>query len=110
MPDEENSPFEIDRTVHEPARLAILTILSACARADFTFLQRATGLSKGNLSVQLTRLEDEGLVSIEKVIQQKKSLTTAEISEHGRQELSRYWATMQEIQQRGVVGRLNSTA
>jgi hypothetical protein len=59
---------EIDRQVHEPARLAILTVLSACERADFLFLERATGLTRGNLSVQLSRLEEAGLIEIEKTI------------------------------------------
>ena len=47
----------LNRTVHEPARLAILIVLSACQAADFVFLRTATGLSAGNLSVQLTRLQ-----------------------------------------------------
>ena len=43
----------LSRVVHEPARLAILTVLSACQAADFVFLRTATALSAGNLSVQL---------------------------------------------------------
>jgi DNA-binding transcriptional ArsR family regulator len=49
---------ELDRLVHEPARLAILTVLSSCHEADFVFLQRATGLTNGNLSAHLSKLED----------------------------------------------------
>jgi len=52
-----SAPFErlaeLDRLVHEPARLAIMTALSACERADFLYLQRLTGLSRGNLSSHL---------------------------------------------------------
>jgi DNA-binding transcriptional ArsR family regulator len=62
------TPFEqlanLDRMVHDPARLAILTALSACERADFLFLQRITGLTKGNLSSHLSKLEEAGLVEI----------------------------------------------
>ena len=54
---------ELDRTIHEPARLAILTVLSAADSADFVYLQRATGLTKGNLSSHLTKLEAAGLVA-----------------------------------------------
>jgi len=58
-------PFQelagLDRLVHEPARLAILTSLGACSSADFLFLQRLTGLSKGNLSSHLAKLEEAGL-------------------------------------------------
>lgn len=63
-------PFEelasVDRLVHEPARLAILTALAACASADFLFLQQLTGLSKGNLSSHLAKLEQAGLVGVSK--------------------------------------------
>ena len=65
---------DLNRIVHEPARLAILTVLSGCIRADFTFLQTATGLSKGNLSVQLTRLEEAAFVTIVKTIERKRML------------------------------------
>jgi winged helix DNA-binding protein len=49
-----------NRLVHEPARLAILTVLCSCKSADFVFLRRVTGLTKGNLSVQLVNLEQAG--------------------------------------------------
>jgi DNA-binding transcriptional ArsR family regulator len=88
---------EIDRLVHEPARLAILTVLAACERADFLFLERATGLTRGNLSVQLTRLEEAGLIEIEKTIERKRTLTTATLVRRGRQALNLYWRSMEEM-------------
>jgi len=54
----------LDRLVHEPGRLAILTVLSSVSDADFLFLQRTTGLTKGNLSSHLAKLEDGGLVTV----------------------------------------------
>jgi Winged helix DNA-binding domain len=57
-----SSTPEIDRIVDEPARLAILTVLASCQSADFLFLEPARGLMRGNLSVQLTRLEEAGPV------------------------------------------------
>ncbi|HYK34613.1 transcriptional regulator [Alloacidobacterium sp.] len=96
-------PFEfpdVNRTIHEPARLAILTVLSSCASADFLFLQKTTGLSKGNLSVQLTRLEEAGLVYIDKTFKGKKTLTTAELSSEGKRQLDDYWLTMKTIKKR----------
>jgi DNA-binding transcriptional ArsR family regulator len=88
---------EIDRLVHEPARLAILTVLSACKGADFLFLQTATGLSKGNLSVQLTKLEQAGLIRIEKEIAGKKTRTTASLSPEGARDLAEYWKNMEAM-------------
>jgi DNA-binding transcriptional ArsR family regulator len=52
--------LDLDRDIHEPARLAIVAMLYAAAEADFLFLQRETGLTKGNLSSHLTRLEQAG--------------------------------------------------
>lgn len=89
-----------NRLVHEPARLAILTVLSSCASADFVFLQNTTGLSKGNLSVQLTNLEQAGLVIIDKQIIDKKTRTTVHLSNHGAAEVNEYWKTMDEIRAR----------
>ena len=56
------SVTELDRLIHEPARLLIVTILSTVASADFQFLHRETGLTKGNLSAHLSKLEEAGLV------------------------------------------------
>ena len=89
-----------NRLIHEPARLAILTVLSSCASADFIFLHTATGLSKGNLSVQLTNLEQAGLVVITKEIIDKKMRTTVSLSKHGRSEIDEYWKTMDAIRER----------
>ena len=85
---------EIDRVIHEPARLAIVTVLSSCEEADFLFLERATKLSRGNLSVQLTRLEDAGVVEIDKRIEHKRTLTTAKLTDQGRHTLNAYWDSM----------------
>ena len=90
-----------DKLIHEPARLAILTVLSTCASADFIFLQTVTGLSKGNLSVQLSKLEEADLVKIEKLFVGKKPNTTASLTEKGCQALADYWVTMDQIRRHG---------
>jgi DNA-binding MarR family transcriptional regulator len=90
---------EIDRLVHEPARLAILTVLSSCRTADFLFLQNATGLSKGNLSVQLSKLQDAGFIRIRKEIVDKKTRTTASLSARGEREVASYWKNMDRLRQ-----------
>jgi DNA-binding transcriptional ArsR family regulator len=86
-----------NRLIHEPARLAILTVLSSCSSADFVFLQKITRLSKGNLSVQLTNLEQAGLVIIHKEIIDKKTRTTVSLSKRGTSEIDAYWKIMDEI-------------
>ena len=97
MSEERNALPSPNRLVHEPARLAILTVLSSCASADFVFLQKVTRLSKGNLSVQLTNLEQAGLVIIRKEIIDKKMRTTVSLSKRGISEIADYWKVMDEI-------------
>lgn len=97
MNDEGNMVHLPNRLIHEPARLAILTVLSSCASADFVFLQSLTRLSKGNLSVQLTNLERAGLVVIRKEIVDKKMRTTVSLSKRGNSEIADYWKTMDAI-------------
>ena len=97
----ERNPLSLpNRLVHEPARLAILTVLSSCASADFIFLQNVTALSKGNLSVQLTNLEQAGLIIVTKEIVEKKTRTTVRLSDRGATEIDEYWKTMDAIRAR----------
>jgi DNA-binding transcriptional ArsR family regulator len=94
-------PFEeltnLDRLVHEPARLAILTALASCDAAEFLFLQSLTGLTKGNLNVHLGKLEQAGLVAIEKGFRGKVPRTSARLTDAGRQTIDVYWERMQAM-------------
>ena len=65
--------------------------------ADFLSLRNITGLTGGNLSVQLTKLEEAGLVTIKKEILDKKMRTTAALSTHGAKEMSLYWKAMDTL-------------
>lgn len=95
------TPFEqlanLDRRVHDPARLSILTALSACERADFLFLQRITGLTKGNLSSHLSKLEEAGLVETEKRFVNKKTQTLVRLTGEGGETIESYWKELQEL-------------
>ncbi|HLH02899.1 MAG TPA: transcriptional regulator [Bryobacteraceae bacterium] len=90
-----------DKFVHEPARLAILTVLSGCKSAEFLFLQRATQLTKGNLSVQMSKLEEAGFIEIDKAFEGKKPVTSAALTAKGARALKQYWEAMDEIRRRG---------
>ncbi len=82
--------FEVDRLIHEPARLLIMTILSAVDSADFLYLQRESGLTKGNLSSHLSKLESSGYVEITKTYRGKIPLTLCKLSEKGQAAFSGY--------------------
>lgn len=77
-------------------------MLAACSTADFLYLQFATGLSRGNLSVQLTRLEAAGFIGIEKTIERKRTLTMVAMTAAGRTEFTRYWAQMELIRKQAT--------
>lgn len=85
----------VDRIVHEPARLAVLTYLSLVESADFVFLMRTTGLTWGNLSSHLAKLEEAGYVKIEKEFLRKKPHTMIRLTDRGRNALRTYRETMQ---------------
>lgn len=87
----------IDRTIHEPARLMVLSYLSAVESADFIFLMRLTGLTWGNLSSHLSKLKEAGYVEIEKEFVNNKPHTLARLTESGRQALQTYRRTMQKV-------------
>lgn len=97
------APFEklaeLDRMIHEPARLAILTALSACQSADFLFLQRLTGLTKGNLSAHLSKLEDAGLVLIAKAFVGKTPTTHVSLTDEGRRHIGEYWQQLDQVRE-----------
>jgi DNA-binding transcriptional ArsR family regulator len=95
------SPFEelagLDRLIHEPARLAILSALASCKTADFLFLQRLTGLSKGNLSSHITKLEEAGLVHVEKKFVDKRPNTSIGLTELGRTTTREHWKRLETL-------------
>jgi len=80
--------------IHEPARLRIVALLSGAKEADFLFLQRETGLTKGNLSSHLVKLEEAGYVQIEKTFRGKIPLTLARLSAQGRSAFQSYRKSM----------------
>lgn len=94
---EHSDELILDRLIHEPGRLAIMTILSSVKAADFVFLQRTTGLTKGNLSSHLTKLEEAGLVRIEKRFVLKKPNTNVELKPEGRKRLAKHWEQLQRL-------------
>jgi DNA-binding transcriptional ArsR family regulator len=86
-----------DRLVHEPGRLAILTVLSSVSDADFLFLQRTTGLTKGNLSSHLAKLEEAGLVTIEKRFVRKKPNTKISLTATGAKRIAHHWEQLERL-------------
>ena len=97
MNDDLRALTDLDRIIHEPARLLLMTILSGVVSADFLFLQRQTGLTKGNLSAHLSRLEEAGYVKIEKTFKGKLPLTVCKLTSTGQKALAKYRQQVQSF-------------
>lgn len=88
---------DLDRVIHEPARLKVMMILSGVEEADFNFLLSALGMTKGNLSSHMDRLERAGYVEIHKGFNGKVTQTRYHLTSSGREALSRYWKEIDGI-------------
>jgi len=87
----------IDRLVHEPARYLIMAYLYVVESADFLFLERQTGLTKGNLSSHLSKLETAGYVQILKEFVDKKPHTMLALTMAGRKAFEAYRQNMKRM-------------
>lgn len=88
---------EVDRLIHEPARYNIMALLYVVERADFLFVQNQTGLTPGNLSTHVTRLETIGYLKVEKEFVGKKPKTFLSLTEEGREAFEDYRRKMKEL-------------
>lgn len=96
--DDSKSPLaNIDRIIHEPARLMIMAHLYVIESADFLFLMRQTRLTWGNLSSHLSKLEDAGYIEIKKEFKGKKPHTMLSLTDGGRDAFKGYVKSMKQI-------------
>ncbi len=104
-------PFEelagLDRLIHEPARLAVMTALSASEGADFLFLQHITGLTKGNLSSHMSKLEKAGLVKVKKRFVGKTPNTFVSLTKRGRVAIEEHWEQLERLRSGVKVWKLS---
>jgi len=84
----------LDRVIHEPSRLLVMALLAAVKEADFLFLQRESGLTKGNLSGHLVKLEEAGYVEVEKGFRGRVPLTVLRLTPAGRKAYGGYRRTL----------------
>ena len=88
---------DIDRIIHEPARLLILAYLFVVESADFLFLMNQTGLTRGNLSSHLSKLEDAGYIDIKKEFVKKIPRTLLSLTKKGRRAFKAYRQNMKQV-------------
>jgi DNA-binding transcriptional ArsR family regulator len=86
--------LELDRVIHEPARLVILTVCASAEEVEFKFLEATTGLNKGNLSSHTSKLEQVGYLEVLKAFRGKVPVTSFKITKAGRDALAGYWTAL----------------
>ena len=86
--------LEVDKMIHEPARMVILSLLFVLEGADFLFILNQTGLTQGNLSSHLTKLEDAGLIKSKKSFIGKRPRTSLAMTRAGRKKFEEYLEVM----------------
>lgn len=100
---DENLPIDlepianVDRVVHEPGRLMVLACLAVVSKADYLYVLRQTGLTQGNLSSHLAKLETVGYVTAEKSFVGKVPRTLLQLTDAGREALRAYRDRLVEV-------------
>lgn len=95
--EDQQSIVNINRLIHEPSRFMIMAYLYVVESADFLFLVRQTGMTWGNLSAHLRKLEDAGYVVIGKEFLGKKPHTILRLTDNGRCALEEYQKNMRQV-------------
>ena len=88
---------EIDRTIHAPARLMIMAVLAVVESADFLFIMRQTGLTRGNLSSHMSKLESSGYIEITKEFVDKIPRTLLRLTDKGTKAIRTYRQNMLQV-------------
>ncbi len=95
---EDHQPIaEIDRLIHEPARLMIMVYLYVVESADFLFLMHQTGLTHGNLSSHMSKLEAAGYIEVVKEFVDRKPHTMLQLTDKGRAAFQKYRQSMMQV-------------
>jgi len=88
---------EIDRLIHEPARLVLVSSLYVVDEADFVYLANRTGFTSGNISSHMSKLEAAGYVKMAKAFVDKRPRTTYKLTKAGRRAFEQYRASVEVI-------------
>jgi DNA-binding MarR family transcriptional regulator len=88
---------DLDKVIHEPARLLVVALLSGVKEADFLYLLKETGLTKGNLSSHIAKLEEAGYLEVQKSFKGKIPLTVLRLTRAGRAAFEDYKRRMGKL-------------
>ena len=90
----------LDATIHQPVRLRIVTLLVSVPESDrlaYGFIQRTLGLTDGNLTSHLRKLQAAGFLSITKEFQGTKPRTWIQSTPTCRRAYAEYLSNLERI-------------
>jgi len=93
--------MKFDKVIHEPARLRIMMILTGVEQADFNFLLTTLGLTRGNLSRHMEKLESAGYLKVNKSFKGKVPNTSYQLTQKGSKALAQYWENLDTVRRLG---------
>ena len=93
--------MEIDKIIHEPARLRIMMILAGVEQADFNFLLKTLSLTRGNLSRHVEKLESAAYLNVKKSFNGKIPNTSYQLTQKGSKALAQYWENLDAVRRLG---------
>ncbi len=93
--------MEIDKIIHEPARLRIMMILAGLEQADFKFLVTTLGLTRGNLNRHMEKLESAGYLKVKRSFKGKVRNTSYRLTQKGSKALAQYWENLDAVRRSG---------
>jgi DNA-binding MarR family transcriptional regulator len=96
--------MDFDRIIHEPARLRVMMILAGLEQADFTFLVTTLGLTRGNLSRHIEKLESAGYLKVKRSFKGKVRNTSYQLTQEGSKALAQYWENLDAVRRSGRPG------
>ncbi|MFN2143826.1 MAG: winged helix-turn-helix domain-containing protein, partial [Anaerolineales bacterium] len=88
---------DLDKLIHSPARLMVMTYLYVVESVDYVYLTHLTGLTWGNLATHVGKLEEAGYVEIEKTFVDKKPYSVIKLTKEGRAAFKAYKAQMKDV-------------
>jgi DNA-binding transcriptional ArsR family regulator len=111
MPDDPKPLWnELERSIHEPARLALVTTLCAAeAGLGFQELKIECGLTDGNLSRHLKVLETAGIVRVDKAGRGRSSRTRVVMTAAGQDAFMSYLHSLEKLLQGAMPAGADST-
>jgi DNA-binding MarR family transcriptional regulator len=87
----------VDRVIHEPSRLRLVTLLLVVEEADFVYIADQTGLTAGNISSHMSKLEQAGYVDVDKTFVDRRPRTVYRLTDAGRNAINDYRDTLEAL-------------